>query len=164
MCLNWFPCSTLQPLDSEDWWETFAIQSHKCNKEVLVLMEEEQDLPVKIPRYRNQEILSQVSNSEVNDQKSHFKPCFKPDCQQRRYHTQCTTQDRWGASFKAGFHRSPCLSQNTQNPFTALRMLIPVLPSKSYWHTSSGTKSHGIHSPGFGDCVSEVGYSSKGNK
>ena len=33
-------------------------------------MEEEQDLPVKIPRYRNQEILSQVSNSEVNDQKS----------------------------------------------------------------------------------------------
>ena len=78
VCLNWFPCSTLQPLDSEDWWETFAIQSHKCNKEVLVLMEEEQDLPVKIPRYRNQEILSKQLWSQWSEIPN-FKPCFKPD-------------------------------------------------------------------------------------
>ncbi|XP_060264486.1 eyes absent homolog 3 isoform X3 [Ovis aries] len=58
----------------EDCWETLAIQSQKCNKEILVLMEEEQDLPEQpVKKAKMQEsgeqTLSQVSNPEVSDQK-----------------------------------------------------------------------------------------------
>lgn len=60
--------------DCEDCWETLAIQSQKCNKEILVLMEEEQDLPEQpVKKAKMQEsgeqTLSQVSNPEVSDQK-----------------------------------------------------------------------------------------------
>ncbi|KAM9736220.1 protein phosphatase EYA3 isoform 3-T3 [Dama dama] len=60
--------------DCEDCWGTLAIQSQKCNKEILVLMEEEQDLPEQpVKKAKMQEsgeqTLSQVSNPEVSDQK-----------------------------------------------------------------------------------------------
>ncbi|XP_036203330.1 eyes absent homolog 3 isoform X3 [Myotis myotis] len=60
--------------DCEDCSETLAIQSHKWNKEILVLMEEEQDLPEQpVKKAKMQEsgeqTLSQVSNPEVSDQK-----------------------------------------------------------------------------------------------
>ncbi|XP_005203188.1 eyes absent homolog 3 isoform X2 [Bos indicus] len=58
----------------EDCWGILAIQSQKCNKEILVLMEEEQDLPEQpVKKAKMQEsgeqTLSQVSNPEVSDQK-----------------------------------------------------------------------------------------------
>ncbi|XP_020764766.1 eyes absent homolog 3 isoform X3 [Odocoileus virginianus] len=60
--------------DCEDCWGTLAIQSQKRNKEILVLMEEEQDLPEQpVKKAKMQEsgeqTLSQVSNPEVSDQK-----------------------------------------------------------------------------------------------